>query len=219
MRHHLTTAASLAVICSLTAGSALGAFGVTNPGTGQPLIGIATPTGANLDLNQRQVSQFWSEGAVTLTNQSVDRNGANGTYTFGDVVTPVSLSGEYFSYLFHFDPAISSGVARVINAVITFPHPIVGISFSQPTLAGTDPIGLYSAVWQTGNAALNRGLDTGDKFTVSGNTVTINLSQTDQTGMDEIRFFTATPEIASLGSWAMLGLAGAYMVRRRRSAA
>ncbi|WP_145245967.1 hypothetical protein [Aeoliella mucimassa] len=211
MRTYLSTLAVAAAL--LVPASAFGGFTLSGD-----IEAIAQPTdatpGATYSTNDNIL--IWSEGVIDITTAvTVNHDGSeatmqgiapNGVGSSNNV--PTSVSGEYQSYMIHFD---TPGSLTYKSATITFDTPILGIAFENPALLATDLSG--TTYWNSGD----RGLEGGDfiQVTNGGYTLVLDVIGVNGVAIDNIRVLTAVPEMTTILSWA--GLAGIGCVLYRRS--
>lgn len=125
------------------------------------------------------------------------------------------------SYLIHVDPFTYKnlpGGLRGYTGSITFSNPILGVIVTLDNLLATDStLGVAGTTYWTGSSATNRGLEWGGQdqfelFTLSENTITLNLKAAE--AIDNIRVIEAVPVPAAVVI-GMLGLGVAGLKLRK----
>jgi hypothetical protein len=179
---------------------------------------------ASLNVNQTQSNTYIrifeeQQGVALTTALAVDTLGAAGTYDSAtDLVAGSVDAGTLVnSYLIHVDPIDYPGGLRAYSGSITFGDPIRGLIITRSGLEATDySLGGASdtTYWWTGGNVANRGLEWGgqDLFTISGNTLTLNLKAAE--AIDNIRVIEAVPVPAAV-LLGMLGLGAAGLKLRK----
>lgn len=176
----------------------------------------------------------WKESAGKLSKSvRIDHDGTAGVFTaFNDLSgipgnQTLAKGQVYESYMVHVDPmGTSSPEITFVNEAITFDRAIIGIMVRHggtggTTLAASD----FLTDIATEGFAPNRGFEMipadDDAFSIStdGRTITFNSLSVSMAGIDEIRILTATPELASIALWSVLGVGGLYVRRRMKKTA
>jgi hypothetical protein len=200
----------------LCAQPAFAAFGISSVAGAATEVSAPSSAVKNAYTSASEI-RVWFEGASETGGSLItDHNGKDGTYV--NPTVPGSVSGLLRSYMVHFDP---NGLADVhLVGSITFENPILGLFLTIPRLVASDVL-RGGTTYEGGH---NRGLELAepagsqynDIFTISTDrkTLTVNL-QTGTTSFDEVRVVTAVPEMATIGSWGLLGLGFVVALRRK----
>jgi hypothetical protein len=261
----------LAAFASLQAQSAYAAFGITSvvgatllpgppapnvlPGSVEQPIGSPVPIG-NPIIFPEVLAGIVKPAAPTpqhpLANigLDVDHNGANVSATpvvSGNVVNPllvpalIPVGTQFNSYLFHFDPVGTPGIA-IYNSTINFDKPIIGVQLFSNGFNLQKPAGVpYQGTLEQGDRQVflnggpaeayypgtvnypplglnSRGVEEDSlQITIVGNQLTL-AGHVFGGEIDQVRVLTAAvPEPASAVAWAVvlsIGCVAAFVKRR-----
>lgn len=159
-------------------------------------------------LTSNTTASTWDEQQGTAQVLKVDM--INSGPSAGAI--PGTVTGVMDSHFIHLE--IFGGLPPVIGTV-TFDKLIIGVIFTAFNLDNSDtPAGAFGTVYPTTYPF--RGLNTLSFFSVSGSTISINLSSlSPATEVFQIRVLTQVPAPAGA---AAIGLAGVVALRRRRAA-
>ncbi|QDU55069.1 hypothetical protein [Aeoliella mucimassa] len=214
MRTYLPTLAVAAAL--LVPASAFGGFTLSGDIEAVAQPASALP-GAAFDTDGDNIL-IWSEGTINITSAvTVNHDGSeatmqgitpNGVASSNNV--PTSVSGEYQSYMIHFD---NPGTQVSKYASITFDTPILGIAFENPALLATDAYVPGTTYWSSND----RGIESNDiiQVTNGGYTLVLDMLNVNGIALDDIRVLTAVPEMTTILSWSALAGIGCVLYRRR----
>ena len=116
--------------------------------------------------------------------------GAYGAAADLDPTARVAAGSQVRTYMVHLDPGASRSGAR--RARLTFTTPIVGVALTTQTLADSDArLGASGTVYPRDDS---RGLDLDpDLVTVSEDRLSLEISWTADTELDQARVFVVAP--------------------------
>ncbi len=201
--HNLTMGvAALALTAPFTSASITGVTGATT-WLGSP------PAACGFGQLFNVTAYAWDEQQNIPLTAAVDMTNNPGSST-----SPVFgvITGNFDSHFIHFDG--SAGVNAI--GTVSFSGPIIGVIFKNGLLDLTDPTcGAFGTVYPTGYALRGMNALSSSFLSISGNTLSFNLSPSAAAGeIAQIRVLThPTP---TPGSLAVAAVAGLACCRRRR---
>jgi len=122
-----------------------------------------------------------------------------------------TLAGNYDSHFIHLEDYSGAGP---FTGSVTFSGTIVGVIFVNTTLDNTDvQFGSGGTIYPTGYPF--RGLSTQSSFSIVGNQINFSLFALSPVA-EVVQIRVLTKPVPAPGAFALLGLGGLAMTRRRR---